>query len=53
MTIYDKMVDEVIKKYGFEAEETIKFCKLCELKNHIDDFDNFLKSFFNQLMNRR
>lgn len=35
---YDKMIDEVIKKYGHEAKETINFCLLCEkaIKNNED-----------------
>ena len=26
----NEMQDEVIKRYGFEAKETINFCNLCE-----------------------
>ncbi len=26
----EEMMDEVIKKYGFESEITILFCKACE-----------------------
>ena len=26
----DNMIDEVCKRYGFEAEQTINFCRLCE-----------------------
>jgi hypothetical protein len=26
----DKMIDEVIRKYGFEARQTIGFCKMME-----------------------
>ncbi len=28
--MFDKLMDEVIKRFGFEAEETILFCQLCE-----------------------
>lgn len=26
----EKMIDMVIHKYGFEAGETIQFCRMCE-----------------------
>lgn len=26
----ERMVNDIISKYGFEAEETIRFAKLCE-----------------------
>jgi hypothetical protein len=26
----DKMIDEVVRKYGFEARQTIGFCKMVE-----------------------
>jgi len=26
----EEMMDKVIKKYGFESEITILFCKICE-----------------------
>lgn len=29
--MFKEMMDEVIKKYGFEAIETIKFCHECEV----------------------
>ena len=25
-----KMMDMIIRKYGFEAKETINFCRMCE-----------------------
>lgn len=28
------MVDMVIRKYGFEAEETISFCEMCFVENY-------------------
>lgn len=28
----EQMMDEVIKKFGFEHEMTIKFCQLCEME---------------------
>lgn len=26
----EKMMDMVIRKFGFDAEETIEFCQICE-----------------------
>lgn len=26
----ERMINDIISKYGFEAEETIRFTKLCE-----------------------
>ena len=28
--MFEEKMDKVIKKYGFEAKETIAFCKKCE-----------------------
>lgn len=28
--MFEEKMDKVIKKYGFEAKETIAFCKRCE-----------------------
>lgn len=28
--MFDEMMDNVIRKFGFEANETITFCILCE-----------------------
>ena len=30
----NNMIDEVCKRYGFEAEQTINFCRLCERANN-------------------
>ena len=30
MSLVNTMIDRVIRKYGFEAKETIDFCILCE-----------------------
>jgi hypothetical protein len=29
--MFEEMMNDVIKKYGFEANETITFCTMCEL----------------------
>ena len=29
--MFEEMINDVIKKYGFEANETITFCTMCEL----------------------
>lgn len=29
--MFEEMMNNVIKKYGFEANETITFCTMCEL----------------------
>ena len=26
----EKMMDDVVRKYGFESSATIKFCEVCE-----------------------
>ena len=28
--MFDKLIDEIIRRFGFEATETILFCQLCE-----------------------
>ena len=34
---YKEMMDDVVRKYGFEAEVTIKFCEMCENSTSEDD----------------
>lgn len=29
--MFDEMIDKIIRKYGFEAVETINFCRECEI----------------------
>lgn len=29
----EKMMDNVIRKFGFEVKETISFCRMCECGN--------------------
>lgn len=42
-----QMIDKVIRRYGFEASETIMFCTACE----DDDFnDNEIVALYNNLM---
>ena len=26
----EKMIDDIVRKYGFESSATIKFCEICE-----------------------
>jgi hypothetical protein len=42
----EQMLDEVIKRYGFEAKETVNFARVCE--HSIDD--NNVKKVFKALM---
>lgn len=39
----DRMIDEVIRKFGFEAKETISFCRLCERAMNKDTKANRFK----------
>lgn len=32
--LLDSMMNSIIKRYGFEAKKTIKFCQLCEDVEH-------------------
>ena len=43
--VINMMIDEVIKKYGFENIETIKFCKVAEKNNF-----NLIKAYFHKIM---
>lgn len=29
----EEMMDNVIRKFGFEVKETISFCRMCERRN--------------------
>ena len=42
----DNMIDEVCKRYGFEAEQTINFCRLCERANNY----KFIRKKYQKLM---
>ena len=33
--ILENMMDRIIRKYGFEAAETIAFCRLVEIKDKV------------------
>ena len=44
----EKMMDNVIKKFGFEHDFTIWFCKLCE--KEISDIQ--VRKFYTKLMER-
>lgn len=49
MTI-EKMIDEVIRKYGFEDEKTITFCYLCDdWKKGILSVDEIIQEYFETL----
>jgi hypothetical protein len=42
----DIMIDMVIKKFGFEAKETIDFCTLCvAFCDGLIDFDKVMETF--------
>lgn len=43
----EEMMDNVIKKFGFEANITIQFCTLCE----IVDEDTIVDVAYNYVMN--
>lgn len=49
---FGNMKDNIIKKYGFEAEETLLFCTACETEvitgQHVDTFD--ILKLYNNLM---
>ena len=49
---FDNMQDNIIKKYGFEATETLLFCTACETgaiaEKQIDTFD--ILKLYNNLM---
>ena len=39
----EKMMDEIIKRYGFEAKQTIKFCALAEREPDIKKVEKAFK----------
>lgn len=43
-----RMIDEVCKRYGFEAEQTINFCRLCERANNY----KLIRKKYQKLMER-
>lgn len=43
----EQMIDRVIRRYGFEARETIMFCKLCE---SVYTKDENIEIVYNHLM---
>ena len=49
---FDSMQDNIIKKYGFEATETLLFCTACETgviaEQQVDTFD--ILKLYNNLM---
>lgn len=49
---FNNMKDNIIKKYGFEAEETLLFCTACETEvitgQQVDTFD--ILRLYNNLM---
>jgi len=45
----EKMMDEVIHKFGFEASITIEFCEICE---NVNTKDEILAKLFKILMKR-
>ena len=47
MTAVERMMDKVIEKFGFEVEETIEFCELCERE---DSTIGEIQEQFNWLM---
>ena len=46
--ILENMMDAVIRKYGFEATETIAFCRLVETEDKI--FSAKIEAKFKRLM---
>lgn len=43
----EKMVDRIIRKFGFEDEHTINFCRLAEKETNI----RILQNIYNKYMN--
>ncbi len=56
--MFDEMRDNVINKFGFEADETIIFCSLCgfcefcKSCKSFNDFVEIIKLFYSYLMNK-
>ena len=44
-----QLMDTIIRKYGFECDKTIQFCKLCESS----DDSHKIKKMYTQLMGDR
>ena len=44
----DNLIDEVCKRYGFEAGQTINFCRLCEESNNYE----LIRKKYQKLMER-
>jgi hypothetical protein len=45
------MMNNIIKKFGFEAEETVGFCLMCENHPHDAINNNRVEFSYNILMN--
>lgn len=43
----EQMMDKVVRRYGFEVEETLAFCRMCENDSFSDDE---VKAIYNSLM---
>jgi hypothetical protein len=46
------LMDDVIKKFGFESEETVMFCNCCELLENEDDAKLIVMSIYKYLMEK-
>lgn len=40
--MFDTLMDDVIRKFGFESEETMMFCNCCELLDENEDNTNLV-----------
>ena len=47
----ENLMDEVIKRFGFESDEAIMFCNCCESLEHDDDI-NIIITIYDYLMER-
>lgn len=47
--VIEQMVDEVCRRYGFEAKVTISFCFLCERTNNF----NLIKKKYNKIIDNK
>ncbi len=48
MNKIERMIDDVIRKYGFEAEATLFFCRLCKNTSNL----KHIKWSYKELMER-
>ena len=50
--MFDEMMDEIIKRFGFEATETINFCIICERveRGHYKEEEIIIENLFKLLM---